>query len=388
MRNNGRSELCKRIFLKNAAVFLLCLAFPVSGATASAEEKSYCQSGIYTYFVMNEQEKQISICGIASIESSITIPSELDGYQVYALGYESYEDDAYRTASQIGGGVQENLEELIIPSSVRRIWPSTFSGSRKLRRVSLPEGITLCNGCFSGCENWKDIIVPANVVCESGALPSGAIRTLQIGRDSAMAEAMFHGSIGTLTVSAGKSGVFNLASSWVSLTVQNLISPVGVKKLIFNYSDGKSHVRKLYVNDSETELEANCKHGYVTWGTVTFGEIYTVEDANAVSFARTNKIKYHEKKAVGVKRTARKKKGSSYEHTWEKSGTKVSSFRYSKSKGKWVKSVRQVPTRYQVYGKGSKSGRYQLIATTKARKIRTKFKYIKIEPVKIWESSK
>lgn len=388
MRNDGRGELCKRIFLKNAAVFLLCLALLVPEAAVSAEEKGYCQSGIYTYFVMNEQEKKISICGIASTESRITIPSELDGYQVYALGYESHEDDAYRTAAQIGGGVQENLVELVIPSSVRRIWPNAFSGSKKLRRVSLPEGITLGSSCFSECGNWKDIVLPANAVCESGSLPSGAIRTLQIGSGSAMAEAMFHGSIETLTVSAGKPGVFNLASSWVSLKVQNLISSVGVEKLIFNYSDGKSHVRRLYVNDSETEIEANRKHGYVTWGAVTFGEIYTVEGANAIAFARKNKIKYHVKQAAGVKRTVCKKKGSSYEHTWEKSGTKVSSFRYSKTKGKWKKNTKEVPTRYQVYGKGSKSGKYQFIATTKAQKVKTKFKYIKAKPVAIWESSK
>lgn len=367
---------------------MLCLAFLVPGVVTSAEEKRYYQSGIYTYFIMNEQEKQISICGIASLESSIVIPSELDGYQVYALGYESHEEDSYRTAAKIGGGVQENLVELVIPPSVRRIWPNAFLGSKKLRRVSLPEGITLGNGCFSECGNWKDIVLPANAVCESGSLPSGAIRTLQIGSGSAMAEAMFHGSIETLTVSGEKPGVFNLASSWVSLEVQNLISPVGVEKLIFNYSDGKSHVRKLYVNDSETELEANRKHDYVTWGTVTFGEIYTVEDANAISFARKNKIKYHVKRAAGVKKVTRKKINNIYEYTWEKSGTKITSFQYSKSKKKWKKSVREIPTLYRVYGKITKAGKYQLIARTKTPKFKTKFKYIKIEPVAAWESSK
>lgn len=376
------------MFLEKSAVFLLCLVFLFPGVITSAEEKKYYQSGIYTYFIMNEQEKQISICGIASLESSIVIPSELDGYQVYALGYESHEEDSYRAASEIGGGIRENMEELVIPSSVRCIWPNTFSNSKKLRKVSLPEGITLCNGCFSGCENWKDIVLPPNTVCESGALPSGAIRTLQIGNHSVTAEAMFHGTIKTLIVSGGEQGIFNLASAWVSLTIKNLISPVGVEKLIFNYSDGKSRVCKLYVNDSETELEANRKHGYVTWGTVTFGELYTVEDANAISFARKNKIKYHVKRAAEVKKVARKKINNTYEYTWKKSGTKITSFQYNKSKKKWKKSVREIPTLYRVYGKITKAGKYRLITRTKAPKFKTKFKYIKVEPVATWESSK
>lgn len=387
MIKNKHGELYKNSIFKNAVVLVLCLALFFPGVEAFAEEKKYCRSGIYTYFVMNEQEKQISICGIASSESSVTIPSELDGYQVYALGSESYEEDAYRTAAQIGGGIQENLEELIIPSSVRRIWPNTFANSKKLRRVSLPEGITLCNSCFSGCDNWKDILLPANTVCESGALPSGTVRTLQIGNHSVTAEAMFNGTIKKLVLSAGESSIFNLASSWVSLTVKELISPVGVEKLIFNYSDGKSHVEKLYVNDSETELEANRKHGHVTWGTVTFGEIYTVEDAKAISFARKNKIKYHVKHADGVKKVTRKKKSNRYEHKWEKSAVKVTSFQYIKAKKKWKKSTREISALYRVYGKGNKAGRYQLIATTKAQKIKTKFKYIKTEPVADWTSS-
>lgn len=368
---------------KSAMIILLCLALVIPCVAVSAEIKEYHQSGIYTYFVMNEQEKQISICDIASTDSRIVIPSELDGYQVYALGYESSADNGYWDAKEIGISVRENMEELIIPASVKRVWPDTFHNCKKLRKVTLPEGITLCSGCFSECDNWKDLVLPLNTVCESGALPSGSIRTLQISND-VTAEAMFHGIIQKMRLSVKEPSIFSLASSWVSVTVQKLFSPEGVEKLMFNFSDGESRVQQLYVNDCDTEVEANRTYGYQTFGKVTFGEIFTVEDAKAIAFARKNKIRYHVKQTAEVKNVVQSKKRKVYEYKWKKSKTVVSSFQYSRSKKRWKKSTREIPTSYYVYGKKGKEGKYQLISTTRKRKIKTKYKYVKIEPMEIW----
>ena len=101
---------------------ILCLVILVPCFPASAEETKYHRSGIYTYTILNEQEKQISICEIASQDKKITIPSELDGYQVYALGYESHFHNDDSVIKEIGGGAKETLEELEIPSSVKYVY--------------------------------------------------------------------------------------------------------------------------------------------------------------------------------------------------------------------------------------------------------------------------
>lgn len=375
----------KRSFCRQVMAVLLCAALLIPNTVSHGEEKTCYKSGIYTYYILNEQQKWISICGIDSTESRISIPSELDGYQVYALGYESYAHDNYEGFRELGGAIQECMEELVIPSSVKQVWAFAFTKCKKLKKVSLPEGITLGYASFSGCDNWKDIILPSNTTCEDSALPSESIHTLQIS-NSITGEFIFYGVIQKMTLSVKDQTVFSLAVPWVSVTVKQLVSPEDVEKLIFNFGDGKSRVEKLYVNGSDTKVEANRTfERYAVWGHVTFGEIFTVEDAKAISFARKNKIKYHVKSVEDAKKAIGKKKAGGYEHTWKKAKTTVASFRYDKSGKKWKKSTKEVPTVYKVYGKKSKTGKYRLLSTTKTRKVKSKYKYVRVEPVAVWD---
>lgn len=251
--------------------------------------------------------------------------------------------------------------------------------------MSLPEGITLGYASFSGCDNWKDIILPYNIICENGALPHDHTNTLQIS-NSIKGEGIFYGVINKMILSAKRNTVFSLAVPWVSVTVKQLFSPKDVTKLMFNFSDGESRVEKLYVNGKHTKVEANAEAsmGYVAEGRVTFGEIYTVEGAEVIRFAKKNKIKYHVKTVALVKKVVRKKKADTFLHTWSKAKTTILLCRYDKSGGKWKKSTKKVPTVYKIYGRKGKKGKYQLIGTTKENKVRTKYKYVKVKPVNEW----
>lgn len=374
----------KRTLFSKMILVLLCIILLVPGTICCAQEWNYHTSGIYTYYVLNEQKKEISICAINSSEKKITIPSELDGYRVCALGYENYAHDNYDGFHEMGGDIAEYLEELVIPPSVRQVWAFTFSKCKKLSKVSLPEGITLGYASFSGCDNWKDIILPYNTICENGALPHDHTNTLQIS-NSIKGEGIFYGVINKMILSVKRDTIFSLAVPWVSVTVKQLISPKDVTKLMFNFSDGESRVEKLYVNGSHTEVEANRSYGYVVQGHVVFGEICTVKNAKAISFAKKNKIKYHVKSTAGMKKVIRKKKGNTYLHTWNKAKTTILSCRYDKSGKKWKKSTKEVPTVYEVYGRKGQQGKYQLIGTTKSKKVRTKYKYVKVKPVNEWD---
>lgn len=102
-------------------------------------------------------------------------------------------------------------------------------------------------------------------------------------------------------------------------------------------------------------------------GDVTFGDIYTVDHAKAISFARKNKINYHVKQAGKVKKISSKKKGKTYQHSWKKAKTEVTSYRYNKK---------------------AKNGTYKRIASTTSEKIKTNYRYVKIKTSKIWGTGK
>ena len=93
-------------------LLVLCTVFLLPVTRCHAEEMQYYTSGMYTYYVINEPEKEISICAISSTAKKIVIPSELDGYQVSRIGYP--EGDHYEEAKKLGGDIAQCMEELVI----------------------------------------------------------------------------------------------------------------------------------------------------------------------------------------------------------------------------------------------------------------------------------
>ena len=79
-------------------LLVLCTVFLLPVTRCHAEEMQYYTSGMYSYYVINEPEKEISICAISSTAKKIVIPSELDGYQVSRIGYP--EGDHYEEAKK------------------------------------------------------------------------------------------------------------------------------------------------------------------------------------------------------------------------------------------------------------------------------------------------
>lgn len=348
-----------------------------------AAEREYHTSGIYTYYIVEEQKKEISICAISSTDKKVVIPSELDGYKVRALGYESFAHDNYEGAREIGGGIEQHLEELVIPNSVRRVEALAFYKCKKLSKVTLPENITLGYASFGECNNWKDIVLPYHTTCEEGALPHCGTDTLHIS-NSITGENIFYGDINKMILTVKQDTVFSLATPWLSAKVKELFSPKDATMLIFNSNDGNNRVEKLYINGKNTKVKANDSGEYADLGKVTMDEIYTVKNAKVISFAKKEKIAYHVKDATKVKRITCKKKANKYLYTWKKAKTTIRTFRYDKKIKKWKKSAKEVPKTYLIYAK--KNGKYQQIATTKAKKIVTKYKNIKISPMSEWKA--
>ena len=105
------------------------------------------------------------------------------------------------------------------------------------------------------------------------------------------------------------------------------------------------------------------------------------KNAKAITFAKKQKITYHVKVADKVKKIVCKKKAKAYRYTWNKTKTTVYTCKFYK---KWEKTAKEVPTVYNVYGKKTKKGAYELLATTKAKKFTTVCKYVKVMPATEW----
>ena len=280
-------------------------------------------------------------------------------------------------------GIRNTVEELIIPSSVKRVYEHAFLDCMKLQNVVLPEGIYLHSGSFVGCSNWDHIVLPANTHYEDDSLPVGDITTLEIGA-RIVSESLFKGVIQKIIITPNCLSNIDVASGWVFVTAKEVIAPVNLKELAFNDVYGDCRAEKVYVNGKNTKVEANRLYGGLRLGTVTFGEIYTVDKAKAISFARKEKVTYHVKKTEAVTKGTSEKQKKNFVHQWKKAKTTVTSFWYKEKKKKWKKSTKKVPTVYEVYGKKTKKGKYQLLTTTKKTKWKTTYKYVKVKPVKTW----
>ena len=123
----------KKLFglIVTAAVALL-LVFPAAAETLTYED--------YTYTV-NSDGISVTITDYTGSATELTIPDEINGYAVTALGYKSF-------------GYCSSLTSVSIPASVKSLGVYTFSNCTSLTSVRIPDGVTsIGNSVFSNCSN-------------------------------------------------------------------------------------------------------------------------------------------------------------------------------------------------------------------------------------------
>ena len=162
-------------------------------------------------------------------------------------------------------------------------------------------------------------------------------------------------------------------------TIQQLHIAPHVKTVYFGheheYLDGlNGGIVKMVVNGRKTKLRKP-ESG------VSFGTIYTVPKAKCISWAKKYKKTYKVKSCGRMGKVARKKQKA----VWQPVETTVKTHSYNKKKKKWETKTRSVKTYYKVYGKDSRKGSYKLIKTTAKTSCRTKYKYLKVQPVAAWK---
>jgi hypothetical protein len=105
----------------------------------------------YRVISINEKTCEVSRLKDYRTEGEITIPSEVNSFQVTAIG-------------DVAFGKCSNITSVKIPNTVKTIGSSAFSGCSSLSTINLPSSITTIGAdAFYGCESLRAIVIPCSV---------------------------------------------------------------------------------------------------------------------------------------------------------------------------------------------------------------------------------
>lgn len=135
---------------KRLILFMMIVAAIVfvAAITAHADNESN-----YTYSVNNAVA---TITGYTGSNSTVNIPSSLDGYDVTAIGKEAFKGNT-------------KIEEVIIPNTVQTMGAYCFQNCTKLKKLTLGSGITTwskdwqTNAAFKGCTRLSSVTIKEGV---------------------------------------------------------------------------------------------------------------------------------------------------------------------------------------------------------------------------------
>lgn len=127
-----------------SALLVFCLAAAFLPVASQAETED-----IFTYEIT---DGRATLTGVTSyVIGAVTIPAELEGCPVTAIGEDAFYDCT-------------GLTSVVIPDSVTVIGNSAFHGCSYLESVKLPDGVTtLGNYAFSHCYSLKSIALPDSI---------------------------------------------------------------------------------------------------------------------------------------------------------------------------------------------------------------------------------
>lgn len=146
----------KAISIILTATILFCSASFISVADlgrlfhAKAESGDILQSGYYKYTINEYGEAVISHVD-PEISGDITVPTNLDGYDV--IGIEDFSDCI-------------NVTRIVIPEGIEYLGDQAFMGCENLKTVYIPSSVTeIGHGVFALCSMLSDIVVSPENPC-------------------------------------------------------------------------------------------------------------------------------------------------------------------------------------------------------------------------------
>lgn len=202
---------------------LLCLALCLGAAASAEEAKSEAfTSGAFRYILRNDGTAKI--ISYSSEEKTLTIPTELDGHPVTALGDFAIGDEGFGDLIVLDN---EELTSVTIPDSVTELGVNPFGGCINLETINVsPDHPTLAviDGVLFSKPDKRLVCYPYAFAKDSCAIPRG---TRIIG-DEAFAGCYY---LTAVTIPDGVTVIGNSAfsrcSNLISVTIPNSVTSIG-----------------------------------------------------------------------------------------------------------------------------------------------------------------
>ena len=341
-------------------------------------------SDIFTYQILDVNRKEAAVVRVNKAVKELTIPSELDGYKIISVG-QIGTDGTYTYEYDIDVSVpdllEDTLETLTISKGIRYIGYCAFADCKKLATVNLPENLySIAGSAFWGCTSHKKRNIPKSnykraygdgIILMEGAFARCVIECVTL--ETQEFKSFAHSYIKELMLPRTECRKFVLTLD------KNTIGQVSVDPYVqtvslFCEDNSSGTIEQIVVNGKKTKL---CKPD----AGLSIGTLCTVPGAKCIAWAKKYKQTYKVKSCGKMGKVVRKKKKAA----WTPVKTSVKTFRYDRQKKKWKTSSRKVKTYYKIYGKNSKKGTYKRIKTTAKTSCSSKYKYLKVQPVTIWE---
>lgn len=250
-----------RIF--RSLICILCIAALLAGCSkpAPSEKKEEEPQG---FAYVQNADGTLTLTGYTGTESKLTIPSELDGKAVTAIG-----DSCF-------AGLL-SLKVVRVPEGVARIGDYAFECCAALEKIYLPESLrSIGNGAFSGCgsltladfqEGLESIGTGAFLWCTSLVmleLPKSLteLGTFAFAGCEALASVRFAGD----GVTSLPDRLFYGCKALARLKLPNAVTSVG--KRVFS---GCERLQNLYFAEPLTELGAYAFEGCSALSSASFG---------------------------------------------------------------------------------------------------------------------
>lgn len=269
----------KKLLSLLLSLAMLLTALPLSAAVAGA---AVLTDGDYTYELRSDGTAEIKKYN--GTETRITVPTQLGGAEVSAIGAYVYEDN-------------KTLESVTIPDGIKSIGDRAFKNCASLREVSIGAGVgTIIQAAFENCTALTLIDIPANVktieqyaftgctALENITLHEGlerigydflkgtAVKSVYLPSTLTSAQSAFYGATALEEVTFGEGFSTILYDMFSGSSLPSLTIPDSVTKIDRGAFSNMPELQALVIPDSVTEigvyLAPNCpKLTSFTFGT-------------------------------------------------------------------------------------------------------------------------
>ncbi|MDE5994034.1 MAG: leucine-rich repeat protein [Oscillospiraceae bacterium] len=242
-------------------------------------------TGEFTYTVNKDNLScTITKYTVSGFVDNLKIPSELDGYNVTAIGEKAFNSCRYIRNVQIPIGVTAiganafascaNLKTVVLPDTVTTIDRMAFYYNIQLSAVNIPDGVTdIGESAFMSCKELKNIDIPVSVtnIGDSAFNYCAALENVNVAEENAYYSStdgvLFNKDQTTLIrYPAGKNDA-NYAIPGSVITVYNwafgdavfsdIVIPNSVKKIGTCAFSGCKYLKKVEIPYGVTAIETS-----------------------------------------------------------------------------------------------------------------------------------